>query len=120
MLFIPPPNRKRPRSHPLESMDPDTGVLILRVTLEDALTVTWHFSSTYSGDSACLALTVHDATRGWVSPDAVDAPDEISIRAFYSGITLSPASPWQLLTPIDGLTFTAGVLIVPQGGAVLP
>ena len=75
-----------------------------------------YFSSAYSGDSVCLALMVNDGAGGWVSPDSVDAPTEMSIRAFYSGVSLNLSSTWRLLTEIEGLTFAGGPLEVPQGG----
>ena len=98
---------------------PAFETIITRVTLEDASTVIWHFSSTYSGDSACLALTVNDGGGGgWVSPDSVDAPDEMSIRGFYSGVSLNLSSAWRVGVAIEGLTFAGGPLAVPAGGGV--
>ena len=117
MIVIPPFPRRRPTKPGAERA---SGPLtfITAVTLEDATTVVWHFSSIYSGDSACAALVVNDGSSGWVSPDAVDAPNETSIRGFYSGVSLSVGSLWQLLTQIDGVTFDGGPLAVPQSGGV--
>ena len=94
------------------------GTIITAVTLEDAGTAVWQFSSSYSGDSLCLALSVNDGAGGWVSPDSVDAQTEMSIRAFYSEVSLNLLSTWRLLTPIDGLTFAGRPLEVPQGGGM--
>ena len=123
MLTLPPAKLPGKRQPVRPAPGTPALTLVTGVTLEDAGTVIWHFSSTYSGDSACLALTVNDGGGGgggWVSPDAVDAPDDTSIRAFYSGVTLNGSSTWRLLTQIDGVTFTDGPLIVPQSGTVLP
>ena len=114
------PFRGRELREPGGSVAPPVGtVLVVAVTRVDAGTVIWHFSSSYSGDGDCAALTVNDGTSGWVSPDAVDTPDEMSIRGFYSGVTLNLSSTWQLLMQIDGVTFADGLLVVPQSGAIV-
>ena len=117
IIPVKPRVHRKPRENRFGA-PPASVTLITAVTLEDATTVVWHVSSIYSGDSACAALMVNDGVSGWVSPDAVDAPNETSIRGFYSGVSLSLASVWQLLTQIDGVTFDGGPLAVPQSGGV--
>jgi hypothetical protein len=121
MLIIPPPRRKqRGRTpQPAAPSAPPLGVLVTSVSLVDATSVLWHFSSSYSGDSTCAALTLRDGTSGWTSPAAVEAPDDTSILAYYVGVTLNLSTLWQLLTQIDGLTFADGLLAVPQSGVVV-
>ena len=121
MLIIPSPQFRRRRGRLREGPPPSAHeVLVTRVTLVNATTVTWHFSSNWDGDSACEAMTVNDGTSGWLSPVGVDAFDDVSIRAFYSGVTLNlTSSMWQLLTQIEGLTFADGMLAVPRSGVVV-
>ena len=120
MLSTPPADRqfRRVAAELLDLLPPAPRTIITGVMLEDSGTVIWQFSSTYSGDSACAALTVNDGTSGWVSPDSVDAPDEMSIRGFYSGVVLNLSSTWRVLVPIEGVTFAGGPLAVPRGGGI--
>jgi len=121
MLIIPSPQFRRRRGRLREGPPPSAyEVLVTRVTLFDPTAVYWHFSSSWDGDSECAALTVNDGASGWVSPVGVDAFDDVSIRAFYSGVTLNLiSSMWQLLTQIEGFTFADGQLAVPRSGVVV-
>jgi hypothetical protein len=100
---------------------PTGTVAVTSVTFIDSQTLLWTFDSDFASvDSNCLQIEASNtAVSAFIAPDSIfeNAANELGV--IYNSADFQIGARWRIVSPVTGITFVLGDVIVPQSGDII-